>query len=59
MINTVIIDDEPHCIERLLYVINNYCAGSLHVTPTTNTAESGLQKIKQNWKFLRGAGMDF
>jgi len=45
MISAVIIDDEPHCIERLLYVAHNYCQTSLNIVGTADTVEKGLQLI--------------
>jgi len=45
MIDAVIIDDEPHCTERLLYLAGNYCQSSLRIIGTAETVENGLQLI--------------
>jgi two-component system LytT family response regulator len=47
MIKAVIIDDEQPGIDRLSYLINNYCPDEIMIAGTANTVESGLELLKE------------
>ncbi|GAA3972957.1 LytR/AlgR family response regulator transcription factor [Mucilaginibacter dorajii] len=47
MISAVIIDDEPHCIDRLSYLADHYCAGELFIAGTADRVDSGFELIKE------------
>ncbi|HEY4327816.1 MAG TPA: LytTR family DNA-binding domain-containing protein [Mucilaginibacter sp.] len=46
MIKAVIIDDEQHCIDRLSYLIDNYCSDEIIVTGTASDTNDGFDVIK-------------
>ncbi len=46
MIKTLIIDDEKHCADSLLWQIRNYCP-EIEVAAVCNNAENGLHQIKR------------
>ena len=45
MIETVIIDDEKHCIDHLSGLLSDWCGSLIRVTGTAGSAEEGLQVI--------------
>ncbi|UOE47907.1 LytTR family DNA-binding domain-containing protein [Mucilaginibacter sp. SMC90] len=47
MISAVIIDDEPHCIDRLRYLADHYCAGDLFIAGTADRVDSGFELLKE------------
>lgn len=47
MISAVIIDDEPHCIERLSYLVHHYCADELLIVGTADSVDKGLELIRE------------
>ncbi len=48
MINTLIIDDEQHCTDRLLSLIAHNASGELNVLETCNSMQGGLEAIRQH-----------
>lgn len=47
MIGAIIIDDEPHCIERLGSMLQPYAASGLALWGAWQTAEEGIAQIKE------------
>lgn len=47
MIKAVIVDDEQHCTDRLIYLVNNYCAHEVFIAGTANSVEHGFELVKQ------------
>lgn len=45
MINTIIIDDEQHCTDRLTYLAGSYCPAEINIMGTADTVESGFELI--------------
>ncbi len=46
MINTIIIDDEVHCIRRLNNLLKEYCKDNIHLLGAYENIEEGLSAIK-------------
>lgn len=47
MVRTIIIDDEQHCKDRLLRLIEGNCSRSLQVEGTFHSVEEGIKAIKE------------
>lgn len=47
MINTIIIDDEIHCIQRLSNLLKEYCRDNIHLLGAYENIEEGLSSIKK------------
>ena len=47
MIKAVVIDDEQHCIDRLLSLLQGYCSEIITVQGTFQSIESGLAGIRK------------
>lgn len=45
MINTIIIDDEAHCIRRLNNILEEYCKDNIRIMGSFQTLEEGLSAI--------------
>lgn len=55
MINTIIIDDEQHCIDRLTTLIGRHCADTITICGTYNNindAKEGINRFDPNLVFL-------
>ena len=47
MIKAIIVDDEQHCIERLLELLSQYCKYSVAIAGCFSSVEDALEGIKQ------------
>src|SRR4051812_5521235 len=47
MISAIIIDDEQHCIDRLLNLVETYCSNSIELLGAFRSVEEGLKAIRQ------------
>ena len=47
MIDTIIIDDEAHCIDHLTGLLSTYCGSLIRVTGSAGTVEEGWRTILQ------------
>ncbi|NJO90168.1 MAG: response regulator [Chloroflexia bacterium] len=47
MINALIIDDEAHCVEALMILLNKYCP-NVNVISTCTDGECGLKSIEEH-----------
>jgi len=55
MIKAIIIDDEPHCIDRLAKLLTTHCGENVVVQDTANTVDSGcelIERLKPDLVFL-------
>jgi two-component system LytT family response regulator len=47
MIKAIIVDDEQHSIDRLLFLLNEYCKQSVKILGTYTSVDKGVQAIQQ------------
>lgn len=55
MIKSIIVDDEQHCINRLVDLLQTHCKNTVQVVGTFNTAEdaiAGISELKPDLLFL-------
>lgn len=48
MINAIIVDDEQHCVDRLIYLVKEYCADDVQITNVFNTVEAAFEGIQKS-----------